>query len=191
MTRDPGLTLPCLCSPPDADGSAQEIDMTTSIGRFAGIALFTAALALSAPAMAYDNNSGSSNNTTIIDPPPGPTTHNSGPTLSVIRADIVAQNWTKAIADLKVFLKANSKSADGWNLLGYSYRNHGDLKLADGAYDRALKLNPNLIDALSYQGILYIKLGETSEAQDNLAKIKTICGNTTCPQYVALSKALN
>lgn len=115
----------------------------------------------------------------------------STPTMATIQADIKASDWTKAIADLKLFLKANPRSADGWNLLGYSYRQHGELKLADAAYDRALKIDPNHIDALSYQGIPYVKLGEESEAQANLSKIEKICGNTTCPQYAALAKALS
>ena len=111
------------------------------------------------------------------------------PTLAVARADIAASNWVKAIADLKLIVAASPKSADAWNLLGFSYRSHGDLKLADTAYDTALKLNPKHTGALEYQGILYIKLGQMDEAKDNLAKIKAICG-TTCTEYKDLAKAL-
>ena len=73
--------------------------------------------------------------------------------------------------------------------LGFSYRSHGDLKLADAAYDTALKLNPKHTGALEYQGILYIKLGKADEAKSNLGKIKAICG-TTCTEYKDLAKAL-
>jgi cytochrome c-type biogenesis protein CcmH/NrfG len=152
--------------------------------RLAAAAALALTLAITAPAFAF--------NTTETDsstPPPVVAKHTT-PTLADANADIKVQDWAKAISDLKAFLKANSKSADGWNLLGFSYRNHGDLKLADTAYDRALTLDPNHTGALSYQGILYIKLGKTDEAKANLAKLATICGNTTCPEYVALAKAL-
>ena len=153
--------------------------------RLAGAALIAITLVASVPALAMDTGGGSDASTSTTS-----TSMTAVPTLATGRADIDAQNWAKAITDLKAFLKANSKSADGWNLLGFAYRNHGDLQLADSAYDRALKLDPKHTGALSYQGILYIKLGKTDEAKANLAKIQTICGNTTCPEYVELAKAL-
>ncbi len=159
--------------------------MTASnLGRYAGVALVALSLAISVPALAIDTGGGDTSSSSAS------TSMAAGPTLATGRADIAAQNWTQAITDLKAFLKGNSKSADGWNLLGFAYRNHGDLSLADTAYDRALKLDPKHTGALSYQGILYIKMGKTDEAKANLAKIQTICGNTTCPEYVALAKAL-
>jgi tetratricopeptide (TPR) repeat protein len=110
-------------------------------------------------------------------------------TLATGRADIAGKHWTKAIADLKIYVASHPSSADGFNLLGYSYRNAGDYTLAGTAYATALKLDPNHTGALEYQGILFIKQGQTAKAQANLAKIKTICG-TTCEAYEDLSKAL-
>ncbi len=158
--------------------------MSSRLIRAAGASLICLALVAPLPVLAVDTGGGDSSSTATT------TTMAAGPTLATGRADIAASNWTQAITDLKAFLKSNSKNADGWNLLGFAYRNHGDLQLADTAYDRALKLDPKHTGALSYQGILYIKLGKTDEAKANLAKIQTICGNTTCPEYVALSKAL-
>ena len=171
--------------------------------RLAGAALLMFSLAIAAPALAIPGNTGGGGGGGGGDGGSGggsggsssSTTHStavtsSTPTLAQGQADLDAHNWVKAISDLKLFLKANPKSADGWNLLGFAYRNHGDLKLSDTSYDRALKLNPNHTGALSYQGILYIKLGKVDEAKGNLAKIETICGNTTCAAYVALAKAL-
>jgi Flp pilus assembly protein TadD len=160
-----------------------------SFARAAGAALVVLSLSVAAPALAFDTGSDDTTTTTTPAPKPVKVTP-AAPTLDIARADIKGGNWVKAIADLKLVLKASPKSADGWNLLGFSYRNHGDLKLADAAYDRALKLNPNHTGALSYQGLLYIKLGELDEAKANLAKIKQLCGNTTCAEYVTLNKAL-
>ncbi len=158
--------------------------MSSRLIRATGASLICLALVAPLPVLAVDTGGGDSSSTATT------STMAAGPTLATGRADIAASNWTQAITDLKAFLKSNSKNADGWNLLGFAYRNHGDLQLADTAYDRALKLDPKHTGALSYQGILYIKLGKTDEAKANLAKIQTICGNTTCPEYVALSKAL-
>ena len=164
-----------------------------TLSRIAGAAALAIALSAAPAAFALDTGG---NDTTTAAPAPMKTTPKSTkpavvvPTLAVARADIAANNWVKAIADLKLIVKASPKSADGWNLLGFSYRNHGDLKLADTAYDTALKLNPNHTGALSYQGLLYIKMGHADEAKANLAKIAKICGNPTCPEYVELKKAL-
>jgi Flp pilus assembly protein TadD len=144
-------------------------------------------VASAAPAFAFNSDSSSTDSSSAARPTSAPA---APPSMAAIQADINASDWVKAIADLKLFIEVDTKNADAWNLLGYSYRQHGDLDLADTAYDRALKLNPNHIDALSYQGILYVKLNKLDEAKANLAKIEAICGNTTCPQYVALAQAL-
>ncbi|MEP7240779.1 MAG: tetratricopeptide repeat protein [Devosia sp.] len=157
-------------------------------GRLTGTALLVLTLCLSGPAFAIPNGGGGGSSSDNTDTTPAPS---SGPSLADGQADLDAHNWSKAITDLKAYLKTHAKSADGWNLLGFAYRNHGDLKLSDSAYERALKLNPNHTGALSYQGVLYVQLGELDEAKANLAKIKAICGNTTCAGYVALAKALN
>jgi len=172
-----------------------------NLGRIAGAAALAIVLSAAAPAaFAFDtggssgsssgSTSGGNGGNTTAPAKPAKLKTPTAPTLTIARADIKAGNWTKAIADLKLIVKSSPKNADGWNLLGFSYRNHGDLKLADAAYDKALKLNPSHTGALSYQGLLYIKMGEKNEAEANLARIAKICGNTTCPEYVQLQKAL-
>lgn len=166
-------------------------------GRIAGIVLLS--LALSAPAFAIDSGGGDDN-----PPPPAPTqpSHppkpsNDGgtnqskptPTLAAARAEIKAKHWDNAIGMLKLIVKAKP-GADAYNLLGYSYRNAGNYDLAGKAYARALKIDPNHTGALEYQGILFIKLGQTDKAKANLAKIKSICG-TSCEEYEDLNKALS
>src|SRR6185369_3031479 len=96
------------------------------------------------------------------------------PTLAQARADIAAKKWDAAIGKLKLIVAASPKSADAYNLLGYSYRNAGSYDLAGKAYARALKLNPKHTGALEYQGVLFIKLGQMDKAKANLAKIETI-----------------
>ena len=68
-----------------------------------------------------------------------------------------------------------SKEADKYNLLGFTARKSGDLNLAAEYYKKALEINPKHIQALEYQGELYLQLGEIEQAKKNLEKIKTIC----------------
>lgn len=161
-------------------------------GRLAGTVALTLAVALS-PAVALDTGgggaSGGGGGGTQMSTSRSAGAHTAAPTLAVARADIKAQNWAKAIADLKLIVAANPGSADAYNLLGYAYRNAGNTQRAGQAYARALKLDPRHTGALEYQGILFVKLGQTSKAQANLEKIKTLCG-TSCEEYKDLAKAI-
>ena len=68
-----------------------------------------------------------------------------------------------------------SKEADKYNLLGFTARKSGDLNVAAEYYKKALEINPKHIQALEYQGELYLQLGEIEQAKKNLEKIKTMC----------------
>ena len=109
--------------------------------------------------------------------------------LGTARSSIAAKNWTEALATLKQAAVADPKNADVQNLLGYATRNNGDAKGSLAYYDAALVLNPQHTGALEYQGVAYIKLGQTAKAKANLAKLKTICG-VSCEQYKDLAAAL-
>ena len=111
------------------------------------------------------------------------------PTLGDIRADIKGKHWQIAIKKLGVFVDAHPSSADGYNLLGYSFRNLGNSKRAMTAYNQALKLDPKHTGALEYQGVLFVMLGDVDKAKANLAKIKAICG-TSCEEYEDLAEAI-
>lgn len=151
-------------------------------GRLAGAALLALGLGLAAlPAMAFDT--GSDDTTTAAPAKPAV------PTLAAARADIDAKQWDGAIAKLKLIVVANPKSADALNLLGYSYRNAGNMDLAGKAYAKALKLDPKHTGALEYQGILFVKLGQMDKAKANLALIKTISGAGS-EEYTDLAKAI-
>ena len=155
-----------------------------TIARLAGATFVAISLSLAATAFALDEGGDTSA------PAPAAVSHKaSGPTLAAARADIKAKDWTKAISDLRKVIAANPKSADAYNLLGYSYRNAGNMDRAGQAYAKALQLNPKHTGALEYQGILFIKLGQTDKAKANLDKIKTLEGIKS-EAYVDLAKAL-
>jgi Flp pilus assembly protein TadD len=159
-----------------------------SVARALGASILVLALAAPLPVLAIDTGGDDTSTSTPAPAKPKPP-KTAGPTLADARADISAKDWTKAIKDLTAIVKANPSSADAYNLLGYSYRNAGNYDRAGQAYAKALKLNPKHTGALEYQGVLFIKLGQTDKAKANLDKIKAICG-TTCEEYTDLAKAL-
>ena len=162
--------------------------MSTRFARTATAALV--ALLLATPSLAIDTPGGDGGGDTGGGGGGG--THDTAPAVPSMgdaRALIAAKKWAAAVDALQQIVAADAGNADAYNLLGYSYRNLGKYDLAGRAYTRALKLNPQHTGALEYQGVLFIKLGETDKARANLAKIKTICG-TDCEAYKDLAEAL-
>jgi tetratricopeptide (TPR) repeat protein len=56
-------------------------------------------------------------------------------------------------------------------------------------YERALAASPNHLLTLSFSGLLYAERGDLKRAQDNLEKLKQLCGGT-CNEYRALDAVL-
>lgn len=56
--------------------------------------------------------------------------------------------------------------------------------------NKALQLEPNDPDAIAVQGEAMVELGATARAQQNLAKLQTICAPKGCPQIAQLSSAI-
>ena len=82
-----------------------------------------------------------------------------------------------------------SKEADKYNLLGFTARKSGDLNVAAEYYKKALEINPKHIQALEYQGELYLQFGEIEQAKKNLEKIKTNCW-FVCKEKKMLEEAI-
>jgi Flp pilus assembly protein TadD len=94
-----------------------------------------------------------------------------------------------AVEKLQMYVDATPHDADGYNLLGYSYRELGHFDLAKQAYDRALRLNPGHLGVHEYLGELYLKTNERAKAEAELATLKGLCG-ADCKEYQALAKAI-
>lgn len=164
--------------------------MTKMTSRLAGAALIALGLAAT-PALAFDTGGDDTSSGAAMTQAPAPVAKPKVlvPTLAQARADINGKNWSAAIDKLKLIVKASPNSADAFNLLGFSYRNAGQMQLAGAAYGRALKLDPKHTGALEYQGILFVKLGEMDKAKANLALLKTISG-TGSEEYKDLAQAI-
>jgi len=100
-----------------------------------------------------------------------------------------SKNFSQAVADLKVLDKEFANNADINNLLGFASRNLMQYKQSATYYSKALKINPNHLGALEYQGELFLKTKKVDQAKKNLAKLKKLCG-VNCPEYLDLKEAI-
>jgi tetratricopeptide (TPR) repeat protein len=76
-------------------------------------------------------------------------------------------------------------------LVGYASRKLGRYDDAKYWYDKALTADPNHALTWSYYGMWYAEQGNILKAKDDLEKVRTICGNTTCREYTALKAAID
>jgi tetratricopeptide (TPR) repeat protein len=98
------------------------------------------------------------------------------------------KEWSPAVQVLEGFTRSNPGSADGFNLLGYSYRNLKRIDEALSAYNKALKLDPVHKGAHEYIGIAFIQLGQLDKAKEHLVALDKIC-TFGCEEYRDLKKA--
>ena len=81
-------------------------------------------------------------------------------------------------------------NADVATLIGYASRKLGRYDDAKVWYDRALAADPNHALTWSYYGMWQAEQGNMLKAQDDLEKVKSICG-TECRSYTALKAAID
>jgi Flp pilus assembly protein TadD len=101
---------------------------------------------------------------------------------------ILAGNFAQALPILSALIDAEPDNADAWNLLGFASRKSGDLAAAEIAYATALKINPDHLGALEYQGEMYLELMQPDMAKANLARLQSLCGD--CEEAEDLAQAL-
>jgi tetratricopeptide (TPR) repeat protein len=72
------------------------------------------------------------------------------------------------------------------NFIGYASRKLGRYEDSKYWYERALAADPNHVRTWSYYGMWHAEQGNKLMAQDYLEKVRLICGNTSCEEYVKL-----
>lgn len=110
------------------------------------------------------------------------------PELTQARKLIEKKDWTGAVDALAAFTRANPSNADGFNLLGYSYRHLKRYDESLTAYNKALALDPKHRGAHEYIGEAYIQLGQLDKAKVHLDALDKIC-TFSCEEYRDLKKA--
>jgi Tfp pilus assembly protein PilF len=112
--------------------------------------------------------------------------------ITVAREAIKAKDFKKSIAELTLAVQEHPGNAELHNLLGYSYRKQAtpDLPRAFEQYRLALKFDSEHRGANEYIGEAYLMDKKPAKAEEHLAKLKSICGNTTCEEYQDLAKSI-
>lgn len=104
------------------------------------------------------------------------------------KAAIYVKDYAAALPILAKLTTDEPGNADAWNLYGFSNRKLGNMDDAAMAYEAALKINPDHLGALEYQGEMYVETGKLDKAKANLETLKGLCGE--CEEYEDLAKAL-
>ncbi|MCH7931959.1 MAG: tetratricopeptide repeat protein [Proteobacteria bacterium] len=105
------------------------------------------------------------------------------------RKAVDAGDFNKAIEYLDKAVKAKPNSADGYNLLGYSYRKLGDVDKAFTYYRMALERDRNHRGANEYIGELYLEIGDLAKAEEHLKILDGACF-FGCEEYTELKNAI-
>jgi tetratricopeptide (TPR) repeat protein len=109
--------------------------------------------------------------------------------LTKSRSLIASKKYKEALTELKKVNKSYPNNADVNNLLGFASRKLGQYKQAGTYYTKALKIKPDHLGALEYQGELFVLTKNITKAKANLAKLKKACG-TSCAEYIDLKKSI-
>jgi len=105
------------------------------------------------------------------------------------RTAIDKKDWKDAIDHLQKALANDGKNADILSYLGYAYRNNGNWDEGIKYYTSALAINPNHKGANEYLGQAYLNRGNVALAEEQLAKLDKICGQS-CSEYKMLAQAV-
>lgn len=109
--------------------------------------------------------------------------------LALSRSLIASKNYRQALTELARVDQIVINNADVNNLLGFASRKLGKYGQSGVYYMKALEINPAHLGALEYQGELFLIQKKVTLAQQNLAKLKRLCG-TSCEEYLDLKQAI-
>ncbi len=84
---------------------------------------------------------------------------------------------------------SNPNTAKALNYRGYATRKLGRTDEGIGYYLQSVALDPNYAQVREYLGEAYVIKGRVDLAQEQLLKIKALCG-TTCEEYEDLAEAI-
>ena len=110
------------------------------------------------------------------------------PDLTSVRAMIKARDYVAALKELRDIAE-DTQQADVYNLLGFTLRKTGDFKTSLTYYTKALELQPDHKAAHEYLGELYIEIGNTAKAREQLDALVRLCPGG-CEEREDLEKAI-
>ena len=105
------------------------------------------------------------------------------------RRAIEARDWKSAIKALASADKRTPNNADIHNLLGFAYRNSGQVETALKHYQRALQIDSRHRGAHEYIGEAYLMMNNVAKAEEHLAALKRVCASV-CEERDDLSRKI-
>jgi len=75
--------------------------------------------------------------------------------------------------------------------IGYADRKLGKYDESKYWYEKALAADPDHTRTWSYYGMLQMEQGNRLKAEDDLQKVKLLCGNTSCEEYRQLKDVID
>ena len=84
------------------------------------------------------------------------------------------ENYKEAAKKYEKAVKIDSKYAEAWSNLGYTYRKQGQFDRAVPAYKKAIKLKPDLAEAHEYLGEAYAEMGKFDKAEKELQILREL-----------------
>jgi Flp pilus assembly protein TadD len=105
------------------------------------------------------------------------------------RKAIERMDWIGAIAALESAARHDPRDPEFQNLLGFAYRNKGDMDAAFRHYARALELNPYHRAAHEYIGRAYLMTDKPEKAVEHLKALERDCP-AGCRERELLKKAI-
>ena len=102
---------------------------------------------------------------------------------------ILAGNYQAGIAAMHAL--GHDEHPDVANYIGYANRKMGNYEQSKVWYEAALKADPNHTRTWSYYGMWQMEQGNRLKAEDFLQKVKLLCGNTDCEEYLQLKAVID
>jgi predicted Zn-dependent protease len=124
-----------------------------------------------------------------IDAAPTVSTKPIDPNYGQAKMMIDAKNYNGALALLQKVVAKDPRNADAYTLMGYATRKAGDPNGSLQYYNTALSLDPKHIGAHEYIGEAYLMLDRPKEAEEQLARLDSICV-FGCTEYRMLKTAI-
>lgn len=105
------------------------------------------------------------------------------------REMILAGHYKAGIAAMHAL--GHDEHPDVANYIGYANRKMGNYDQSKIWYEAALKADPNHTRTWSYFGMWQMEQGNRLKAEDYLAKVNMLCGNTSCKEYIELKAVID
>jgi len=105
------------------------------------------------------------------------------------RQEILAGDYKAGIAAMHAL--GHDENADVANYIGYANRKLGNYDASKVWYEKALAAKPGHVRTWSYYGMWHMEQGNRLKAEDYLAKVNALCGNTSCEEYRQLKAVID